>query len=105
MFLKANIQDGTEILIPFLEVPFISRRVEPDLKQRDQSLGNVIFKFSISLEVDWHEVIVIDILNLPIRKPNIVAVSDQPVRHLHTKCNHTLEKMNVSRSPRFTSAQ
>src|SRR5262245_9161627 len=59
----------------------------------------------VGLEIDRHQVIVIDVLYLPIREPDIVLIGDHAVRHLHPERYHAVENVEGIAGPSLTASQ
>lgn len=49
------------------------------MEERNHRLGDVVSELFISIKINREQVVGVDIFEIPIRKPNVVAVSDAAI--------------------------
>src|SRR5579864_8678695 len=62
-------------------------------------------ELSICLKVEWHQIVVVNVLELPLREPDVIAICHGTIGHLHAKCDNPVENMKCIRRPGFTVGQ
>src|SRR5678816_4401230 len=72
VFVLADVEQLAEGSVGLLETAGTHRGVKPDLQKRHQSLGDVVPKPAIYVEIDRKLVVCRDVVPLPLRQPNVV---------------------------------
>ena len=105
VLLGADVEDGAEMFVRLFKMSFIPRGIKLYLKQGVKSLGNMIAKLAVDLEIERHQVIVIDIFQLARGKPNIIAIRRAAIGHFHAEGDDPVEDVECIGRPSLTIFQ
>jgi hypothetical protein len=65
----------------------------------------MIFELAVRLEINRHQIVVVDIFNLPIGEPDVVLIGNHALGHLHAEGDDAIEDMKCVGGPCLATGQ